>query len=428
MSKTISFHTLGCRSNQSETAVLKNLFSKDGYKIVKPDTAADVAVINTCTVTEKGDSDTRKLVSRINRTNPSVKIALIGCQAQTQGQELSILPNVRWIVGNAEKMSLVNLIHQIEEDELVKIITPPIKQESFTVPAPGIDDERTRANIKIQEGCDSFCTFCEVPYARGQARSREFEDILKEAKELVDAGYKELVLTGTNIGVYHDKSRGLVDVVTALEKYSALERIRVSSIEPNAIPYDLALLMGTKTKLCRHLHLPLQSASDEIIERMGRRYTQKELSLFLKFASKNIQGVCLGADIIVGFPGETERHFEETYMFLEDSPLVYFHTFSYSNRKFAKSRKLGAQVDKTIIARRSKSLRNLGSEKKKAFLKQFVGTYQKVLFEERKEGAWSGLTDNYLRVQTHSSQNLRNRVISVTITEIKNDILLGEMQ
>jgi len=428
MSKTISFHTFGCRSNQSETAVLKNLFLENGYKVVRPDALADVAVINTCTVTEKGDSDARKLVSRINRLNPNVKIALIGCQAQTQGQELSTLPNVRWIVGNAKKMSLVKLIHQIEKDELVKIITPPIDEKSFTVPAPGIDSDRTRANIKIQEGCDSFCTFCEVPYARGAARSREFEDILKEAKALIDSGYKELVLTGTNIGIYHDKSHGLVDVVNALEKFSSLERIRISSIEPNAIPYDLVLLMGTKTKLCRHLHLPLQSGSDEIIKRMGRNYTQKELCLFLEFASKNIHEVCLGADIIVGFPGETERHFEETYMFLEESPLVYFHTFSYSNRKFAKSRNFGAQVDKTIIARRSESLRKLGIKKKEAFLRHFIGSYQKVLFEEKKDEAWQGLTDNYIRVQVRSSQNLKNRISAVTITDIKNDILIGKIQ
>jgi len=427
MKKSVSFYTLGCRSNQSETAVLRNLFEQKGYTVLPENKSADLAVINTCTVTEKGDRDTRKLVQRVRKLNPRGHVALIGCQAQTQSEELKDLPGVHWIIGNAQKMNLVSLIEELKIGKKPHVLIPPISKKCFTMPAAGIDQARTRANIKIQDGCESFCSYCEVPYARGGARSRDFEDILKEATQLVSLGHKELVLTGINIGAYQDGGKTILDVVKKLNELSDLERIRISSIEPNTIAQDLILLMGTKTKLCRYLHIPIQSMSDKVLDFMGRQYTQAEIDIFLEFVTQNVEGICLGADVIVGFPGETEEDFNETYEFLSDSPIAYFHVFSYSDRKFAKSRSFPNHVEPVVIKTRSAILRQLSIRKKQEFMRSFLTTTQKVLFEEKKNGCWFGLTDNYIRVKVSSKENLRNQVFPVKLSQLDGDMVSGEV-
>lgn len=428
MQQKVKFFTLGCRSNQSETAVLRNLFQQKGYAVASEKSTADLAVINTCTVTEKGDQDARKLVQRLRRDNPRIKIALIGCQAQTQKEELIKLPNVHWIVGNAEKMNLVSLMETVTPMiHKPQVIVKSIPKKKFTVPAAGIEISRTRANLKIQDGCESFCAYCEVPFARGGARSRDFDDIIKEAKILIDAGHKEIVLTGINIGAYRDEHKTLLDVIKRLDTLPGLERIRVSSIEPNTINDDLILWMGTKTKLCRYMHVPIQSASDAILQSMGRKYACKDLELLFDFISQNIDGVCIGADVITGFPGETEDDFIQTYEFLADSPIAYFHIFSYSNRKHARSRLFPGQVERSVIQQRSDLLHKLAIRKKEVFLDSFIGTVQKVLFEELKRGAWIGLTDNYLRVRVPSQSDLRNQILSVEIIGRTEDVLNGKI-
>lgn len=427
MKKNVSFHTLGCRSNQSETAVLRNLFEKNGYKIIPEDKSADIAVINTCTVTEKGDRDTRKIVNALRRRNPEVKIALIGCQAQTQSDELKKLVGVHWIIGNAEKMNLVSMIEAIKPSRGPHVHVSEIPKRKFTMPIAGVDKTRTRANIKIQDGCEEFCAYCEVPFARGPARSRDFDDILKEAQHLIEAGHKELVLTGINVGAYAQEAKTIVDVVEKLNELSGLERIRISSIEPNTISDELILLMGTKIKLCRYLHVPIQSASDKILQSMGRKYTRGALDLFLEFAAQNVADICIGADVIVGFPGETEHDFEETYEFLADSPVAYFHVFSYSNRKFARSRKFSGHVSTETIQARSMVLRQLSLRKKQDFLKSFIGTSQKVLFEEKKKGQWFGLTDNYIRVKAFSREDLHNQTCLVRLSSVEGDTVVGNI-
>jgi len=428
MKQKVQFYTLGCRSNQSETAVLRNLFEQKGYEIAVKKSAADLAVINTCTVTEKGDQDARKLVQRLRRDNPKIKIALIGCQAQTQKEELKDLPNVHWIIGNAEKMNLLLLVEKMTpllHEPHIRV--SPISTKKFTMPAAGIETLRTRANVKIQDGCESFCAYCEVPFARGGSRSRDFDDIFKEAQTLIAAGHKEIVLTGINVGSYSDDHKTLLDVIKKLDSLHGLERIRISSIEPNTITDDLILFMGTKTKLCRYLHMPVQSASDSVLQSMGRKYTVNMIETLLEFISQNIDDVCIGADIIAGFPGETEDDFIQTYEFLADSPIAYFHVFSYSNRKHARSRLFSGQTEKHIIQDRSDLLHQLSFRKKQLFLESFVGTVQKVLFEELKKGMWTGLTDNYLRVQAPSKDNLRNQILSVEICARENDLLIGRI-
>lgn len=421
----ISFYTLGCRLNQSETAVIQRTFEVDGYQIVDFDNPADIVVINTCTVTENGDADTRRLVHKVSRLNPKARIALIGCQAQVQKEKLAKLPNVRWIVGNAQKMDLKSIIREMGESPTPHVIAPAISRDSFTIPSAGIDRYHTRANIKIQDGCDFFCLFCEIPYARGRARSRVFEDILLEAKALVLAGHKELIITGINVGTYREKGYTLLDVVNELEQIEGLERIRISSIEPTTIPAKLIQKMAGRTKLCRYLHIPLQSGHNEILSAMKRKYTVEEFDRFVREVHQRIPEVCLGTDVIVGFPGETQQHFQTTVDYLREAPIHYFHVFSYSNRSMAKSRHLNEMIASDTIAKRSETLRLLSQRKRRLYYESLLGTKQKVLFEQKKGKYWTGLTDHYVRIGIVSQDHLTNQLRDVRLTEIKGQAVVG---
>ncbi len=427
MNPRVAFYTFGCRLNQAETAILEQQFEKKGYQVVDFREAADLVVVNTCTVTENGDADTRRLVNKINRLNPRARIALVGCQAQVQREKLLALPNVHWVVGNEEKMELTRILQEHREDEKPQVITPAIRRRSFTIPVAGIDRKHTRANLKIQDGCDFFCAFCIIPYARGRARSREFEDILQEARQLVAAGHRELVITGINVGTYRYQGKTVFDVVAALEELEGLKRIRISSIEPTTIPLDFLKKMRRGSRLCRYLHIPLQSGSNEILQRMNRRYTREEFAEFLWQVHREVPNICLGTDVIVGFPGETEAHFEETYAFLRQLPLAYFHVFSYSERPWAKSRKLPGKVPREEIERRSKRLRELSARKRRIYLEQQIGRVEMVLFEQEKKGYWSGLTDTYVRVKVQSAEDLKNRLRAVRLDEIDGQTMIGHL-
>ncbi len=422
---TISFYTLGCRLNQSETAVIQNSFQLEGYDIVNFEQPADIVVINTCTVTEHGDADTRRLVYKINRLNPQARIALIGCQAQIQKEKLTQLPNVRWVVGNAQKMDLVAILKSLKDSDRPRVITPAIPRKNFTIPVAGIDRYHTRANLKIQDGCDFFCSFCEIPYARGRARSRVFADILLEAKTLVAAGHKEIILTGINLGTYREAGKNILDVVNGLEQISGLERIRISSIEPTTIPLALIQKMARPSKLCRYLHIPLQSASNQILLKMGRKYSAEEFQQFIQNVFQKVPEVCIGTDTIVGFPGETDEHFRETYDRLCEWPIHYIHVFSYSKRLLAKSKDFTNEVSPTVIQKRSQVLRELSLRKRRMFYGQGVGTEQTVLFEEEKNGYWTGWTDNYIRVKVLSPDNLANRSLIVRLISVEDKDVLG---
>lgn len=426
--KTISFYTLGCRLNQSETAVLIRSFDENKNFIVLPEnTAADVAVVNTCTVTEKGDSDTRKLVNKINRLNPKTYIALIGCQSQIQKEELAKLPNVKLIVGNAKKMDLSLIFEDISNYYETTVITPNIPKKPFKIEHAGIDKKHTRANIKIQDGCDFFCSYCEVPYARGRARSREFEDIIKEAKILSDAGHKELVITGINVGLYKHNKHGLIDVISALEKIQKIKRIRISSIELTTIPKELINKMFLGSKICRFLHIPLQSGSNDILRSMNRKYTFEDFDKFVSKAHLKVPGICIGTDVIVGFPGETEKNFEQTYTNIERSSIDHFHVFSYSERKMAKSRLLKKSVTIETIKKRRNLLRKLAIKKNNAFKTSLLGMALPVLFEQKKNGFWTGLTDNYVRVIVRSPKDLTNQITNVKLEEIEGQQIYGTL-
>lgn len=424
--KKVCFHTFGCRLNQSETATMERSFETNGYRLVDFADHPDIVVVNTCTVTEHGDADTRRLVNKINRLNPRARIALVGCQAQIQKETLAKLPSVSWVVGNARKMDLVSIIQETEDITIPQVITPSIVKESFTIPQTGFDRHHTRANLKIQDGCDFFCTFCEIPYARGRGRSRVFEDLLLEARALAAAGHKEIVLTGINLGTYRDQGKTILHVIDALEKIDGLERIRISSIEPTTVPFELIERMG-KTKLCRYLHIPLQSGSDETLNAMQRKYTREEFADFILKAHRTIPEVCMGTDVIAGFPGETDQHFEETFQSLRDLPFSYFHVFSYSNRTFNKSRYFKNKIPPNITQERSETLRNLSYRKRQLFMQKLINTTQDVLFEENQNGLWSGLTDNYVRVKVPSTENLHNQLWKVSLQKIEGQTILGSL-
>jgi len=426
MKKTVSFYTLGCRLNQAETAILERSFERDGYAVVDFQQPADVVVINTCTVTANTETDTRRLVHKINRLNNKAKIALIGCQAQVQKENLLELPGVFWVIGNAPKMELPRLLNQFNHN-LPQVLVPAIPKASFKILGAGIDRKHTRANLKIQDGCDSFCSFCVVPYARGRARSRDFADLLREAGELVVAGHRELVLTGINVGSYQNQGKSIVDVISALELLADLQRVRISSIEPTSIPPGLMAKMVTSQKLCRYLHLPLQSGNDEILQAMNRKYTTAEFSEFVFKARQSIPEICLGADVIVGFPGESEADFAVTYQLLQELPLTYFHVFSYSDRQQTPSSRLANKVPARLIEDRSRQLRQLGIRKRHSYLANFIGKDVSVLFEQKKDDWWHGLTDTYIRVLVKSPLNLNNQILPVRLEQIEKQSMIGSL-
>jgi threonylcarbamoyladenosine tRNA methylthiotransferase MtaB len=393
--------------------------------VVEPDQPADVVVINTCTVTENGDADTRRLINRMRRLNIDSRIALVGCQSQVQSKQLAQIPGVHWVIGTAAKMELAQILERGSSAGPL-IIVPEIEAASFKIAVAGVDLKHTRANFKIQDGCDFFCSYCEIPYARGSARSRDFDDLLREAAELAIAGHKELVLTGINVGLYRHNGRTLIDVVRALQTIPELLRIRISSIEATTIPLELIQCM-TQGKLCRFLHLPLQSASNAILQRMQRKYLLAEYDAFVREALSLAPDLCLGTDVLVGFPGESDTHFNETLEYLQRSAHSYFHVFSYSDRINNKSRHYPDKVPVPVIEKRSRLLRELSARKRNAFMERCIGRTEKVLFEQKKNGYWTGVTDTYIRVRVPSEQNLHNELLAVTLTDIDNQNMMGRL-
>jgi len=428
--RRVAFYSQGCRLNHAEIATLTQQFSTAGYRCVPFGQAADIVVINTCTVTENGDRDTRRLVNRIARQSTDIAIALIGCQSQILKDRLVDLPAVRWVIGNADKMRLVSIIDQSFSADSAEpvVLVPSIPAESFSVPITDRDQQHVRANIKVQDGCDFYCSFCIIPFARGPARSRVFSNLLAEAHQLVMHGHHELVLTGINMGTYWDSEKTLVDVLDAMEKIPGLYRIRLSSIEPTTIDDRIfSRLVNADTALCRYAHIPVQSGCDATLKRMRRKYT---MAMYAQQLEKIIQwnpDVCIGTDVIVGFPGETEDEFMETYTNLEALPLAYFHVFPYSERQMAHSRKFENPVAPSVIQARAKRLRTLSAQKKAAYCDRYVGQVLPVLIEQKKDYGWLGHTDNFIPVCVPlDSAVTRNTLVTVQL--VRYDPETGVMQ
>lgn len=429
MSYRASFYTLGCRLNQAETAVISRTFQEKGYRIVEFGEDTDLCVINTCSVTEHSEAKCRNIIRSVLRKSPQAFVAVTGCYAQIGAENLKKIEGVDLIVGTEYKMKVAQYIQTPSKlPAPVVLHTRRISRDNFTVEAIGNHSEVTRANLKIQDGCDFFCTFCIIPFTRGRERSRKLGDLLREAEELARQGHKEVVLTGVNIGRYFDEGRTLLDAVKALEGIDGIERIRITSIEPTTIQEDLVDYMASSPKLCPYFHVPVQSGDDKILKAMNRRYTVKDYLQFVERVVQKVPDVGLGTDMIVGFPGEGDAEFENSRRLLEESPLNYAHVFSYSRRPGTRAAKMDSPVHPETIKERSKILQQLSRKKRQNFYSRYVGRTVRVLFETRnEEGIFTGLTANYIRVGAITNLDLSRQFRDVRITEVLEDMALGTL-
>jgi threonylcarbamoyladenosine tRNA methylthiotransferase MtaB len=425
-----SFHTLGCRLNQAETATLSATFAARGYTIVDAGEEADVCVINTCSVTEGAEAKCRQAIRAMLRRSPHAYVVVTGCYAQVGVAALQRIEGLDLIVGTEDKMRLAELI----EDQPQKLGQPwvvhskKISRGDFTINLVGDYSGQTRAQVKIQDGCDFACAFCIIPFTRGGARSRQLDDIVREAHGLVEHGHREIVLTGVNIGTYASAGHDLLHVVQTLEDVSGLERIRISSIEPTTVSEALIDWMATSRKLCPYLHLPVQSGDNQVLQRMKRRYASTEFATFVERVAARVPDVCLGTDVMVGFPGEDEGAFANTRTLLADLPLAYFHVFSYSARPHTYAQRYAEQIPPSTVQERSRVLRELSTRKKAAFYRRFLGRTLRVLFEQCDDsGLYTGFSDNYLKVGVATTDALANQLLPVSLHSVENGLALGTL-
>lgn len=424
-----SFYTLGCRLNQAETATISATFAAQGYTVVEFGAETDVCVINTCSVTEGAEAKCRQAVRAVLRRSPAAFVAVTGCYAQVGVGALKRIDGLDLIVGTEDKMRVAELIDRPQKTGQPRVVhSTKISRDEFTIDIVGDYSQQTRANLKIQDGCNFACAFCIIPFTRGGARSRTLADIVREAHGLVEHGHREIVLTGVNIGTYANGDYELLQVVQALEPIEGLERIRISSIEPTTISDALVEWMSTSDKLCPYLHVPVQSGDDEILRRMKRRYTRAEFAAFIERVAVQVPDICLGTDVMVGFPGEDEPAFNETRTLLADLPLAYFHVFSYSERPHTFARRYTEHVPPQVMQQRSRLLRELSVRKKAAFYRQFTGRTLRVLFERREaSGLYTGFSDNYIKAGVETAADVANQLLPVHLQDIDHGLVVGTL-
>jgi threonylcarbamoyladenosine tRNA methylthiotransferase MtaB len=424
---TASFHTLGCRLNQAETDIISNRFKQNGYKIVDVDQPADVFVLNSCTVTEDADAKCRKLVRRVLRNNPKTFVVVVGCYAQIGSEALSKIHGIDLIVGTQDKLRVFEFFEDAPvKSEKPHVIKNKMTKAPFTIEHDGVATT-TRANLKIQDGCDFMCSFCIIPFARGRARSRVFWDVQREAQQLVEAGHKEIILTGVNIGTYQFEDKTFLDVVKMLLKIPGLARLRISSIEPTTISEQVLDLMADSDVFCPYLHIPAQSGNDEMLAKMKRLYRRDEFQRFIENAAKKIPDVLLGTDMMVGFPGEDESAFQDSCDLLENSPLAYAHVFTFSERSGTAAQRLTEKVSALEKKYRSIELHALSEKKKNSFYRRFIGRRLQVLTEKSDDSHVSaGYTRNYLRAVLPRGGFGANRLVEFEALGLQDSHLIGE--
>lgn len=427
-----SLQTIGCRLNQAETALLADRLKHRGYEVVEYGQPTDLLVLNTCSVTDNAERECRYEIRRTLRHSPNAFVAVTGCYAQTAGPALREIPGIDLIVGTQYKMALPEYLPApmlLRKQPVPEVLhTRTIEREEFVIEGTG-DYASTRANLKIQDGCNFMCSFCVIPFARGHERSRSFNDLVREAEALASKGHRELVLTGVNIGRYESHGARLLDVIRRLERIDGLDRIRISSIEPTTVDEGLLAHMATSRKLCRYLHIPLQSGDDTILDAMNRRYTTKDYRALIERVVHTIPDVGLGTDLMVGFPGEGEEQFANTVAFANDLPLAYFHVFSFSQRPGTAAAKLQGIVPPSTVTRRSRMLAGCSRAKRLAFYQRFIGKTATVLFEQREaDGPWTGWTDNYLKVAVRAEASLVNQIKPVLVTGVMDGLAVGQLR
>ncbi len=423
--KRIAFYTLGCKLNYAETATIAQRCEEGGYTPVDFRQEADVYVINTCSVTEHADRDCRKLVRQARRRAPGARVVLMGCYGQLKPHEAQGLLGVDLVLGSNEKFNLVEYLNQFPENGKTAVRVSPLGELDTFHPALALG-ERTRAFLKVQDGCDYPCTYCSIPLSRGRSRNQSVAETLAAARRMVNQDVKEIVLTGVNLGTFgQDGEESLLDLLQALESLPGIERLRISSIEPNLLTDDIIELVARSPKYVPHFHLPLQSGSNAILRAMRRRYTREVYAQRVVRVKAALPHACIGADVMVGFPGETEAHFEETCQYIEALELSYLHVFSFSPRPGTQAADYPDQVHPEIRKVRSRRLHSLGEEKRLHFHQQALHTVRPVLFETHTDGQLQGYTDNYIRVTVPGSPEWVNTIGVVELLKATSEGMVG---
>ena len=413
--KRIALHTLGCKLNFSETATISRDFIQHGFEKVDYRDKADIYVLNTCSVTENADKEARKLIRQAKRRNPNSTVAVIGCYAQLKPNDIAIIDGVDIVLGAEEKFNLLNHLDGIDLNGGTQVIQSEIDHVHKFTPSYS-SGERTRSFLKVQDGCDYTCSFCTIPLARGESRSETIKNTMKTAREVAKTDSREIVLTGVNIGDFgKGTSESFFDLVQQLDMLDGIDRIRISSIEPNLLTNEIIEFCAESNKFMPHFHIPLQSGSDKILGAMRRRYKRDLYEERTEKINSIIPDVCIGVDVIVGFPGETDDDFLDTYNFLNELNISYLHVFTYSERENTDAAKMGEVVSKEKRAERSKMLHILSDKKRRYFHEKFINQNRPVLFENMKNGKLLGHTDNYIQIQVDGGFDLINTIHPVKL-------------
>ncbi|AWM12850.1 tRNA (N(6)-L-threonylcarbamoyladenosine(37)-C(2))-methylthiotransferase MtaB [Flavobacterium sp. NRK F10] len=424
----VAFYTLGCKLNFSETSTIARNFQDEGFDRVDFDEVADIYVINTCSVTDNADKQFKQIVRKALKKNEKAFIAAVGCYAQLKPEELAAVDGVDLVLGATEKFKITDYINDLSKNDMGEVHSCEIEEADFYVGSYSIGD-RTRAFLKVQDGCDYKCTYCTIPLARGISRSDTMENVLKNAAEISAKGIKEIVLTGVNIGDYGKGEFGnkkhehtFLELVQNLDKVKGIERLRISSIEPNLLKNETIDFVANSRTFVPHFHIPLQSGSNDILKKMKRRYLRELYAERVAKIREVMPHACIGVDVIVGFPGETDEHFLETYHFLNDLDISYLHVFTYSERDNTEAVAMEGVVPMNVRSKRSKMLRGLSVKKRRAFYESQIGTARTVLFEgENKEGYIHGFTENYVKVKTPWNPELVNTLRPVNLSKIDEE-------
>ncbi len=426
--KKVAFYTLGCKLNFSETSTIARNIQEEGFDRVDFEEVADMYIINTCSVTENADKQFKQIVKKAMKLNDKAFIAAVGCYAQLKPEELASVDGVDLVLGATEKFKITDYINDLTKNDRGEVHSCEIEEADFYVGSYSIGD-RTRAFLKVQDGCDYKCTYCTIPLARGISRSDALENVLKNAYEISKQNIKEIVLTGVNIGDYGKGEFGnkkhehtFLDLVQALDEVEGIERLRISSIEPNLLKNETIEFVSQSRTFVPHFHIPLQSGSNEILKKMKRRYLREVYTERVAKIREVMPHACIGVDVIVGFPGETDENFLETYNFLNEMDISYLHVFTYSERDNTEAAAMDGVVPMNVRSKRSKMLRGLSVKKRRAFYESQIGSNRTVLFEsENKEGYIHGFTENYVKVKTPWNPELVNTLHKINLTRIDED-------
>lgn len=421
--KRAAFYTLGCKLNFSETSTISRQLKNKGFVITDFDRVADLYVINTCSVTENANKNCRRIIRKAKEKSPNALIIVTGCYAQLKPKEITKIEGVDMVLGANDKFNIPNLLNNLNKKNKAEIHGCEIENLEYNS-AYSLND-RTRSFLKIQDGCNYTCSYCTIPFARGKNRSDSIENIVANAKKIVNQGIKEIVITGVNIGTYDNQNKTFTNLIKELDKVKGVERYRISSIEPNLITDEIIDIVKNSKKFMPHFHIPLQSGSDLILGKMRRRYKTKLYLEKINNISKKIENVCIGADVIVGFPGETDEEFNKTLDFIRKLNLSYLHVFSYSERENTQAINLKGKVSKQVKSLRSKQLRILSKKLQRKFYEKNLNGNFKVLFENHnKDGMMFGFTENYIKVKTKYNHEICQTIKNVSLCNIENDGLM----